>query len=119
MKAKLQLLGDLLVADLDDGQRLEHADAVELAEMLWAHNVTSGEITAVDWHTDPIRAPLSGQKIAVHSLLRSREKSAILTPPKTQSDKLTEDQLTKLVSTVQENDLLLRELNRRSPLKKS
>lgn len=91
MKAKIHLLDNLLVAELDDGQRLVHADAIELAEMLLAHNVTSGEITAVDWHTDPVSAPLSGQKIAIHSLLRSREALATQRPPPEQSNDLTEE----------------------------
>ncbi len=119
MKAKIRLQDNLLVAELDDGERLEHADAIELAEMLWAHNVTSGEITAVDWHMDPVGAPLSGQKIAIHSLLRSREESATQRPPLKQSNELTEEQLAKLIATVQENDRLLRKLNRLSSQKKS
>lgn len=119
MKAKIHLQGDLLVAELDDGQRIEHADAIELAEMLWARDVTSAEVTAIDWHTDSIRAPLSGHKIAIHCLLRSREKSAIQHVPPKRPDGLTEDQLTKLITTVQENDRLLRELNADSPQKKS
>ena len=111
MKAEISLLGDLLVAELENGQRLEHADAIELAEMLWVHNVTSGETTAIDWHTDAVHAPLSGQKIAIYSELRRRENSAIQRlPPKT-SERLTEDQLAKLITTVQENDHLLRQLN--------
>jgi hypothetical protein len=119
MKAKIHLLSDLLVAELDDGRRLEHHDAIALAEMLWAHNVTSGEITAVDWHIDAIHAPLSGQKIAIHSLLRSREKRVIQSLPPKRPDELREDQLTKLFTTVQENDRLLRELNAHRSDKKS
>jgi hypothetical protein len=119
MKAKIQLLNDLLIAELGDGRRLEHVDAIELAEMLWAHDVTSAEVTAVDWHTDPVGAPLSGQKIAIHSLLRSREESATLRPPPKQSNELTEEQLAKLIATVQENDQLLRELNEEPPQKKN
>lgn len=112
MKAKIQLLNDLLIAELGDGRRLEHVDAIELAEMLWAHDVTSAKFTAVDWHTDPVGAPLNGQKIAIHSLLRSREESATLSPPPKQSNELTKAQLAKLISTVQENDHLLRALNK-------
>lgn len=89
-------MGDLLFAELDDGQRLEQVDVIELAEILWAYNVTC-DITAVDGHTAPIRAPLNGRKIAISSLLRRREKSAI---PQKQLDKLTEDQLTKTVNNV-------------------
>lgn len=119
MKAKIYLLADFLVAELDDGRRLEHADAIELAEMLWAHDVTSSEVTAIDWHTDSVLAPLIGHKIAIHSRLRSREQSAIQHTPPKRSDGLTEDQLAKLITTVQENDYQLRELNANRVQKKS
>lgn len=60
MEAKIYLLNNQLVAGLDDGHSLEQVDAIKVAEMLWTHDVTSGKITVVDWHTDHIRAPLSG-----------------------------------------------------------
>ena len=70
MKARVYLEGTVLYADLENGLRLSHADAVELADQLWTHDVKHDEVSLLDWHEDPDRAPLTGQKIAIHARLR-------------------------------------------------
>lgn len=75
MKARIQLSEDLLIADLENGARLQHADAIQLANLLWANQVTSSEVSMVDWHESSDRAPLSGQRIAIYQRLRLYEQS--------------------------------------------
>lgn len=73
MKARVYLKGKMLYADLESGLQLSHVDAVALADRLWSHDVKHHELNLVDWHEDPDHAPLSGQKIAIHSRLRLHE----------------------------------------------
>ncbi|WP_139178100.1 hypothetical protein [Janthinobacterium sp. OK676] len=73
MKARIYLADGMICADLENGSQLVHTDAVELADQLWALNVAHDEVRLVDWHEDPDRAPLAGQKIAIHARLRLHE----------------------------------------------
>lgn len=73
MKAKLYLVDDLLIAEMEDGARLSSADALELAKQLWSRGVTSDQISMTDWHEDAARAPTGGQKIAIQFFLRTKE----------------------------------------------
>lgn len=75
MRARIYFADDMLVAEREDGLCLLHADAVQLADLLWVSNVTSSEISMIDWHEDAERAPLSGQKVAVYQRLRMHEQS--------------------------------------------
>ena len=75
MNATIYLANDTLVAECGDGLLLSHTDAVQLADLLWANAVTSSEVFMIDWHEDPERAPLSGQKVAVYQRLRLHEQS--------------------------------------------
>lgn len=75
MNAKIFLDDDQLVAELPGEERVAHADAVCLADILWARGVTVSEVEMLDWHEDADRAPTSGQKIAVYQRLRLLEKS--------------------------------------------
>lgn len=75
MRATIYLANDALVAEREDGLRLSHADAAQLADLLWANDVTSSEVFMVDWHEDAERAPLSGQKVVVYQRLRLHEQS--------------------------------------------
>lgn len=75
MRATIYLANDILVAEREDGLRLSHTDAVQLADLLWANDVTSSEVFMIDWHEDAERAPLSGQKVVVYQRLRLHEQS--------------------------------------------
>ena len=70
MRARIYLIDDVLVAECEGGLHLSHADATELADLLWANDVTSEEVSMVDWHEDAERAPLSGHKMAIYQRLR-------------------------------------------------
>jgi hypothetical protein len=73
MKATLRLADGELVALLEDGRELKNFDAERLAGLLWNSGVSASELEAVDWHTDVMSAPTSGQKIAIFSRLRKYE----------------------------------------------
>jgi hypothetical protein len=73
MKATLRLADGELVALLEDGRELKNFDAEILAGLLWNSGVSASELEAVDWHTDVMSAPTSGQKIAIFSRLRKFE----------------------------------------------
>lgn len=73
MKARIFLANGTLYADLENGLRLSHVDAIELADQLWNHSVTHEQLSLLDWHEDPEHAPLAGQKIAIHCRLRLQE----------------------------------------------
>ena len=75
VKTTIYLANDILVAEREDGLRLSHTDAVQLANLLWENDVTSSEVFMIDWHEDAERAPLSGQKVAFYQRLRLHEKS--------------------------------------------
>jgi hypothetical protein len=75
VNAKIFLDDDQLVAELPGEVRLSHVDAVVLADMLWSRGVTVSEVVMLDWHEDAVRAPTSGQKIAVYQRLRLLEQS--------------------------------------------
>ena len=75
MRVTIYLSNDILIAESEDGLRLSHADAVQLADLLWANDVTSAEVFMIDWHEDAERAPLSGQKVAIYQRLRLHEHS--------------------------------------------
>lgn len=75
MRVTIYLANDILVAEREDGLRLSHTDAVQLADLLWANDVTSSEVFMIDWHEDAERAPLSGQKVVVYQRLRLHEQS--------------------------------------------
>lgn len=75
MRARIYYLNNLLVAEREDGLRLSHVDAVQLADLLWVNNVKSSEIYMIDWHEAPEYAPLSGHKVAVFQRLRLHEQS--------------------------------------------
>lgn len=76
MNAKIFLDDDdQLVAELSGEERLSHADAICLADLLWSRGVTASEVEMLDWHQDADRAPRSGQKIAVYQRLRLLEQS--------------------------------------------
>ena len=75
MNAKIFLDDGQLVAELPGEERVSHADAVCLADMLWTRGVTVSEVEMLDWHQDANRAPTSGQKIAVYQRLRLLEQS--------------------------------------------
>ena len=63
VRARIYLVDDALVADCESGLRLSHSDATELADLLWTNDVTSEEVSMIDWHEDVERAPLTGHKI--------------------------------------------------------
>ena len=73
MRATIYLANDILVAEREDGLRLSHADAVQLADLLCENDVTSSEVFMIDWHEDAERAPLAGQKVAIYQCLRMYE----------------------------------------------
>lgn len=73
VRATIYLANDVLVAQREDGLRLSHADAVQLADLLCANHVTSSEVFMIDWHEDAELAPLSGQKVAIYQRLRLHE----------------------------------------------
>jgi len=73
LNAKIFLDDDQLVAMLPGEERLSHADAICLADMLWTRGVAVTEVEMLDWHEDADRAPTSGQKIAVYQRLRLLE----------------------------------------------
>ena len=75
MRATIYLANDILVAEREDGLRLSHVDALQLADLLWANDVTWSEVFMIDWHENAERAPLSGQKVAVYQRLRLHEQS--------------------------------------------
>ena len=75
MRATIYLTNDILVAEREDGLCFSHADALQLADLLWANDVTSSEVFMIDWHEDAERAPLSGQKVAIYQRLRLHEQS--------------------------------------------
>ena len=75
MRALVYLSGNMLHADLENGVQLSDTDAIELADQLWSHDVRHNDVSLIDWHEDADRAPLSGQKIAIHSRLRLQENS--------------------------------------------
>jgi hypothetical protein len=75
VRARIYLIDDVLVAECESGLHLSHADATELAELLWVNDVTSEEVSMIDWHEDVERAPLSGQKMAIYQRLRLHEHS--------------------------------------------
>jgi hypothetical protein len=75
VKARIFLADDVLIADCDNGLRLRNADAVQLADLLWANDVTAPEVFMIDWHQDAERAPLSGQRVAIYQRLRLHEQS--------------------------------------------
>lgn len=73
MRATIYLANDILVAEREDGLSLSHVDAVQLADLLWANDVTCSEVFMIDWHENAKRAPLSGQKVAIYQRLRLYE----------------------------------------------
>lgn len=75
MRAIIHLAEDVLVAEREDGLRLSHADAAQLADLLRVNDVTSSEISMIDWHEDAEHAPLSGHKVAIYQRLRLHEQS--------------------------------------------
>lgn len=75
VRTTIYLANDILVAEREDGLRLSHADAVQLADLLWENDVTSSEVFMIDWHEDAERAPLSGQKVVIYQRLRLHEQS--------------------------------------------
>lgn len=75
VRTTIYLANDVLVAEREDGLRLSHADAVQLADLLWENDVTSSEVFMIDWHEDAERAPLSGQKVVIYQRLRLHEQS--------------------------------------------
>lgn len=77
VNAKICLDDDRLVAELPGDVRLSHTDAIVLADMLRSRGVTVAEVFMLDWHEDPVRAPTSGQKIAVYQRLRLLEQSNV------------------------------------------
>ena len=76
MKANIRFANGELIAEIDDQRQLKHADALALAELLWANGIGASEVSTVDWHTDATSAPTSGQKIAIYSRLRAYENAA-------------------------------------------
>lgn len=78
MKAQIYLADGLLVAECQDGILISNADAVQLADLLWAHGVASSDVSILDSHTDPDHAPMSGQKIAIYKRLRRYEQSGVI-----------------------------------------
>lgn len=75
VRTTIYLTNDILVAEREDGLRLSHADAIQLADLLWENDVTSSEVFMIDWHEDAERAPLSGQKVVIYQRLRLHEQS--------------------------------------------
>jgi len=73
MKACIRLVNGELVAELEGNCQLTHIEAVELADQLWQRGIGARDVSAVDWHTDPIGAPTSGQKVALFSRLKALE----------------------------------------------
>jgi len=50
LNAKIFLDDDQLVAMLPGEERLSHADAICLADMLWTRGVAVTEVEMLDWH---------------------------------------------------------------------
>lgn len=70
MKAHLTLSENgILIAKLETGERILCSDARKMAEQLRLAGVTTDELTATDWKTDPEHAPMSGQIVTIKAAL--------------------------------------------------